>query len=102
MRNIFLVIKHEIISMLQKRSFWLGGFLFPLVILGFNVIVPALVSRSAESSTNPAPFLGNTSIMKTVGYVDRAVLVKEIPADLPPGSLQAFPDEEAAKTALAA
>jgi len=101
MRNIFLVVKHEVISILQKRSFWIGGFLFPLLIFGFNVIVPMLISRSAESTPRVTPFPGNTSATQTIGYVDQAGLIKAIPAGLPPSLLKAFPDEEAAVAATA-
>ena len=37
MHNVFLVIKHEIASMLSKRSFWVMTFLFPILVLGLNV-----------------------------------------------------------------
>jgi ABC-2 type transport system permease protein len=100
MRNIFLVIKHEIITILQKRSFWISSFLFPLLILGFNVAVPLLVSRSMESAPSLIPSIGSTNSEKGIGYVDQAGLIKTIPADLPQVLLQAFPNETAAKAAV--
>ena len=45
MHNVFLVIKHEITSMLGKRSFWIMTFLFPILILGLNIGVQVMSRR---------------------------------------------------------
>ncbi|MEJ2600441.1 MAG: ABC transporter permease [Anaerolineales bacterium] len=100
MRNVYLVIKHEIITTLQKRSFWIMAFLFPLVIVGINVGAQLFVNRPEGNSLVPAPSTENAGRPMGIGYVDRAGLIEEIPADLPQGLLQAFPNEEAARAAV--
>jgi ABC-2 type transport system permease protein len=100
MRNILLVIKHEIITTLQKRSFWITAFLFPLLIVGINLGTQLLINRPEGNSLAPAPSAENAGRTRVIGYVDQANLIKEIPADVPEGLLQGFPNEEAAQAAV--
>jgi hypothetical protein len=100
MRNIILVIKHEIIITLQKRSFWVTAFLFPLVIVGINLGTQMLINRPEGSSLELTPTAENADRTMVIGYVDQASLIKEIPADVPQGLLQGFPNEEAAQAAV--
>lgn len=100
MRNIILVIKHEIIITLQKRSFWVTAFLFPLVIVGINLGTQILINRPEGSSLELTPTAENADRTMVIGYVDQASLIKEIPADVPQGLLQGFPNEEAAQAAV--
>jgi ABC-type Na+ efflux pump permease subunit len=88
MRNILLVIKHEIITTLQKRSFWITAFLFPLLIVGINLGTQLLINRPEGNSLAPAPSAENAGRTRVIGYVDQANLIKEIPADVPEGLLQ--------------
>lgn len=101
MRNIYLVIKHEITTTLQKRSFWITAFLFPLLIVGINVGAQLLVIRSVDSTPGLIPSAG-TGRTRVIGYVDQAGLIKEIPADVPRGMLRSFEDEAAAQAAVEA
>ena len=50
MRNIWIVIKHEIKSVISKRSFWIMTFLFPLLIVGLNAGVQVLSVRAVEKA----------------------------------------------------
>jgi ABC-2 type transport system permease protein len=100
MRNIILVIKHEIITTLQKRSFWITAFLFPLLIVGINLGTQLLINRPEGNSLALAPSAENAGRTTVIGYVDQANLIKEIPADVPEGLLQGFPNEEAAQAAV--
>jgi ABC-2 type transport system permease protein len=100
MRNIILVIKHEIIITLQKRSFWITAFLFSLLIVGINLGTQMLINRPEGSNLALAPSAGNASRTMVIGYVDQAGLIKEIPADVPQDLLQGFPNEEAAQAAV--
>ena len=99
MRNIILVIKHEITTTLQKRSFWITAFLFPLLIVGINVGTQLLVSRSIDTSQALIPSAGNGTQITVIGYVDQAGLIQKIPADVPQGLLRSFVDEAAAQAA---
>ena len=50
MRNVLLVIKHEIITTLQKRSFWILTFIFPAFILLLSVGTNAIAGRAIEEA----------------------------------------------------
>lgn len=97
MRNVWLVIKHEIISTLGKPSFWVMTFLFPLLIVGVSVGSQVLGRQVVEeeiSNGMPAD--------EAIGYVDQAGLISEFPEGVPADLLIAFPTEDAARDALAA
>jgi ABC-2 type transport system permease protein len=96
-RNVWLVIKHEIISTLGKLSFWVMTFLFPLLIVGISVGSQVLGQRVVEEEiSNGMPS------DEAIGYVDLAGLIQEFPEDVPADLLLAFPTEDAARDALAA
>ncbi len=101
MRNLLLVIKHEITSTIGKRSFWFTTFLFPLLILAF-VVGPQLLAQDAlteELGAGP----GEGSLAGQVfGYVDLAGVVAGTPPSLPAGVLRVYPDARAASAAVAA
>jgi len=101
MRNILLVIKHEIATVLQKRSFWITAFLLPLLILSLNIGVPLLAGRLVEDNLTSLSPTENIGLSDAVGYVDQAELIKELPADVPKDMLKAFPNEAAAQLAAA-
>src|SRR5512143_1840606 len=107
MRNVWLIIRHEISTTLRKRSFWLTTFLLPAIILAMSLGSQAL-ARSSIASGGSNPLLGSfTSAGKPMGYVDDAGVIGQIPA--PPadsklrqvGPLQKYPTETAAQAALA-
>jgi ABC-2 type transport system permease protein len=108
MSNVFIIIRHEISTMLRKRSFWLTTFLLPAFILAASLGSQALARSSmATNGSNPL-FSGILAAAKPIGYVDQAGLIKQIPDQLPadlklkPNQLQAYPDQAAAQAALAA
>ena len=106
MRNVFLIIQHEISTTLRKRSFWLTTFLLPVVILALSLGSQAL-ARSSLATGGSNPLLGGfTSAGRPLGYVDAAGLIGQIP-DPPAGStprqagpLQEYATEAAAQAAL--
>ena len=57
MSNVFLIIKHEISTMLRKRSFWLTTFLLPAFILALSLGSQAL-ARSSMATGGSNPLLG--------------------------------------------
>jgi ABC-2 type transport system permease protein len=97
MRNVLLVIKHEITSMLGKRSFWIMTFLFPTLILGLNIGVQVTSRRAFESD----PIASGEGVSDVVGYVDPSGLISEWPAAVSPDQFRAYPGEAAAQAALA-
>ena len=79
MRNVFLIIKHEISTTLRKRSFWLTTFLLPAVILAMSLGSQAL-ARSSMATGGSNPLLGGfMSAGKPIGYVDLAGVIEQIP-----------------------
>ena len=98
MRTVWLVIKHEIVSVLGKRSFWIMTFLFPVLILGLNIGVQVMSQRAIEGEEIAA----QDGTAQVVGYVDPGGLIAELPESVPDGLYRAFPDESAAHAALEA
>lgn len=89
MHKLWLVAKHEYLKMIRRRSFWLGTFGIPLLIVVVLVISIAVV----EGGGNEKP----------LGYVDHAgVLADPIYPDAGSGAteMRAFADESAARQAL--
>lgn len=108
MRNVLLIIKHEIATTIRKRSFWITTFLLPGVIIALTAGSQAL-SRSAIASDGSNPLFGEIFSGKAdVGYVDQAGLIKQLPDQLPKsikppkGELRAYPDQATAQAALEA
>ncbi len=106
MRNVLLIIKHEIVTTITKRSFWITTFLLPAAIIALSVGSQAL-SRSSISSDGSSPLLGSyTSGNLPIGYVDQAGIIKQLPDERPDsikwpqGRLRAFADQAAAQAAL--
>jgi ABC-2 type transport system permease protein len=108
MSNVWLVIKHEIATTLQKRSFWLTTFLLPAFILALSLGSQSL-AQSSMATGGSNPLLGGMMAAgKPIGYVDLAGIIEQIPAPPPSdnpwqtaGPLQAYPTEAAAQAALA-
>lgn len=101
MRNTLIVIKHEILTTLSKRSFWATTLLLPLAILTFT-LVPQFLARDAMENNALDPLALVEAGQQVFGYVDQAGLVKALPPDIPADRLLVFPDEAAAQAALTA
>lgn len=107
MRNVLLVIRHEVKSMLSKPSFWLTTFLLPGVIIALS-FGSQLLARSSIADDGSASFISEGAPADLpLGYVDEAGLIKEVPDQPPAGvewkalRLRAYPDRAAAEAALA-
>ncbi len=98
MRNTWLVIKHEILSMLGKRSFWTTTFLLPALIMLLNLGTQFATETIFESiETEITQQIGT----QVVGYVDKAGVITQVPDEVK-DTLQSFEDENAARAALEA
>jgi len=99
MRNIWLVIKHDVIVTLRQPSFWVITLLMPALFIGMNAY--ALLQ---ENGTSGAEGGGETSQggFPAVGLVDKAGLAVKMPPGLSQDPFQRFPDEQAAAAALEA
>jgi ABC-2 type transport system permease protein len=100
MRNIILVIKHEILTTIGKRSFWVMTFIFPAFIILLNVGSQVMANSALDDSDNFLPGEGGELPDQTIGIVDQAGLLRNYPPGLPDGLLEPYPDEAAAQRAL--
>ena len=104
MRNVFLVLKHEVSTLLTRPSFWVMAFVFPVLTLFLNVGVQIITMRSLRSEQaifpEQAPTASGAQVART-GYVDGAGLIANLPHDPVAQSLRPFPSEEAADAAVA-
>jgi ABC-2 type transport system permease protein len=96
MRNVWLVIRHEIVSAVGKPSFWLLTLLFPLLIVGMNVGTQVVSRRAFERSGAEAAL--DDSL---VGYVDESGILAGLDASSAP-QWRAFSSREDAQRALRA
>jgi ABC-2 type transport system permease protein len=100
MRNLRLVVRHEISAIFGTRSFWVMTFLFPVFILGLTLL-PQLVARQAFQGESQGIFAQLRAAPGAVGYVDLAGIIRSLPPDVPASALQSFKDEAAARAELA-
>ncbi len=100
MRNTLIIIKHEIVTMLRKRSFWVMTFIFPFLILGLSVGMQLVGTRAIEKAEADASSLEQTISTTPIGYVDEAGILDPLPEWVPAGYLAAYPDVETAKADL--
>jgi ABC-2 type transport system permease protein len=97
MSTIWLVIRHEIRTTLRKRSFWIMTVVFPLVIVGGQVFTTV---RFADGGQGAEPEDQEAVQGPSVGLVDRADLIREVPDAVPEGVFIPYESEEAARQAL--
>jgi ABC-2 type transport system permease protein len=101
MRNTLIVIKHEARTTLGRRSFWIMTFLFPALIIGMSFGSQILARNSFQDNQQKDILSGGTA-MPSIGYVDQAGLIKQLPPGFPQGLLRAYPDQAGAQAALGA
>ena len=100
MRNIFLVIKHEIACTIGKPVFWLTTFVLPIVIMVFSLGAQFI---SVRVFTEDPDILSNSDEGEkalAIGYVDDAGIINEIPADIPEEFIVQFPDIRTAQQSM--
>jgi ABC-2 type transport system permease protein len=111
MRNVILVLKHEIIKTIGKPSFWITAFVFPLVIFTFTfgsqLLTQGLLNDGANDDVVQNELNGEApgfvaATPSQVGYVDEAGIVDALPPDIPSGLFLAFSSVGEADEALAA
>ena len=103
MRNIWLVIRHEVVTTLRRPSFWIMTFLMPALLLGLQLystiqesdldLGGADADKEEETSTVERP---------VIGLVDQAGLIAEMPEGFPPDLFRPYADEATARAALEA
>lgn len=127
MHNIFIVIQNEFRTILQKKSFWIMTFIFPLLIIGFNIGAQIIAARSTNEedldallaqfdtgalptddpatsspSANDDKSPSQAATPAPIIYIDEANLLHSLPPNVNAQSLQAYANVETAKAALLA
>jgi ABC-2 type transport system permease protein len=105
MRDIWLVVKHDISRTLRQRSFWIVTLLVPLMLLGLNAsqIIEGQQRARTEAETARQEGEGTDfSDLPAVGLVDEGGLIREMPPGVPPDLFVRFEDEDSARAALEA
>ncbi len=100
MRNILLFIKHEILTTLGKKSFWIMTFLFPLIVLGFSVGMQTIGTKAIEEAEETASSIEQTSLAKQIGVVDNVGILDSFPNWIPAGYFVSYPNREIADADL--
>ena len=104
MPKFLLVLKHEVITTLGRRSFQFTAIGIPLItvlifgitaLLKSNAFRPGVDRLAASETIDPQELESRSE-----GYVDYSGLIRLIPESVPQTALQAFPDEAAAVKAL--
>lgn len=101
MKKVYLVLRHELITTLRRRSFLLVAFGIPL--LALLVLVGVTIFRGGSPDSGViAPEAAAAAELEVQGYVDRAGVVSLIPEDIPDGYLLAYSNEDHAQQGLEA
>ena len=99
MNKTWLILKHEVLTVLSRRSFLFV--LFGIPIIGALIFsVGGQLSRGNPAQSLLSSLIGTPPTVQAEGYIDQSGLIKEIPSQVPAGVLIKFSDESSAKQAL--
>lgn len=97
MNKIWIILKHEINTLLHSRSFLLGVFLLPL--LSFIILFIVGIFQKNPTLTGEAETLSTTPEIEIKGLVDYSGIIQEIPSGLK-DVVRKFNGEDSALQAL--
>lgn len=103
MRNIWLVVKHDMGATFRQRSFWFLTLLMPVLLMALNayyIIQDSSPSGSGSDADKVERESANLDSLPTIGLVDEAGLIAEMPPGFPDDLFVSFPDGAAARAAL--
>jgi ABC-2 type transport system permease protein len=98
MRNVWIVVKHEILTTISRKSFWFTTLLFPLMILAFSLFPSFFAQNAAQQAQSIVADPG--AAVAAMGYVDAAGILAQLPPDMPADRMRRFSDEASAQAAL--
>jgi ABC-2 type transport system permease protein len=98
MKKTLLILKHELLTTIGRRSFLIFGVLMPVAAMLGLALFGRLTAESAAGSAaeTAAPKL------EAEGFIDESGLLRVIPEDIPSGILVRYQTLETAKEALQA
>lgn len=100
MKKVFLVLKHEFITVVLRRSFILTLILIPMV--GFLVMTVAhwiSASNSTSGTDAISALISPSEANKPEAFIDQSGIIQSVPADLREKLIQ-YPSEEKARADL--
>jgi ABC-2 type transport system permease protein len=97
MKKTLLILKHELITTISRRSFLLFGVLVPIAAMLGVSLFGRLAANSTASAEEGAQ---EEQSLDVEGFVDHSGLVNVLPDDLPDGVLLRYGTEAEAKQAL--
>jgi ABC-2 type transport system permease protein len=100
MRNIWLVIKHDVKTTLRQRSYWVMALLMPVLLIGFNAYVILQESGTSGAGNEQQAEADSPSGLAAIGLVDPSGLIAKMPPGFPPTLFTRFEDEATARAAL--
>jgi ABC-2 type transport system permease protein len=100
MTNIVKIIKHEILTTLGKRSFWIVTFFFPILVMGLSVGMQTVGKKAIEDAEEAASSIEEAAAGLPIGFIDDAGVLETVPDWLPEGYLIEYPDRETANEDL--
>lgn len=99
MRNIFIVLKHEVLTTLSKTSYWVMTFLFPAAVIGLTLGSQVILQKNLQEG--PAKNASMESMEgKPFSYVDLSGIIQAIPQGIPAGMLNPYSDLDSAQADL--
>ena len=104
MRNIWLVIKHDVSVTLRQVSFWILTVIMPLILVGINtyLVVDVNGGGDGDDAETSVEEQAQESAELIFALVDEAGLINDYPALVTAEMFPLYPDEATARAALAA
>ncbi len=99
MKKTWLILRHEILTILSRPSFLFALFGIPLIGAAVFVIAGQL-SKGSSAQNVFSQLVASPPSVLTQGYIDQAGIIRVVPAAQIAGQLVAFPDEQSAIQAL--
>ena len=101
MSKTWMILRYELKSTLQRRSFLITTFGIPLIMVLIVIAITTLGERSVGGDGIDTLSSPDNPELDVEGYVDHSGIIKEIPEDIrKDGILIEFPDEASARTAF--
>lgn len=100
MSTIWLVLKNEIITKLQQKSFLFAAFGLPIIGMLFYLLAATVTNNAGGFAGDLARSALEPGQLPPAGFIDRSGLVAVIPQVEGGAPLVSYPDEEAARQAL--
>jgi ABC-2 type transport system permease protein len=96
MKKMLIILRHELMTTISRRSFLIFGVLLPVAAMLGLALFGRMTAAAAEEEGKPS----QEETLQTEGFVDHSGLVKRLPGDLPDGVLVRYATEAEARDAL--